>query len=173
MRETFQHLATTIFLTYALRNADCHAKNIALLYTSSEDVHSAPVFDMLTTNVYPGHQDSPPGISFMGKRTWIPGKALGKFLTANFDVAAREQLEMIEKISDAVSEVGPAVRKAMTDYPDFREIGKRMLMSWQEGVRGLRDKRSFVLGHWSAGDAFHGFSDPPKLKVVKKIVGQS
>jgi serine/threonine-protein kinase HipA len=29
--ETFRQLATLLFLTYALRNADCHAKNVALL----------------------------------------------------------------------------------------------------------------------------------------------
>jgi len=37
--ETFRQLATTLLLTYALRNADCHAKNLALLYTSRADVH--------------------------------------------------------------------------------------------------------------------------------------
>jgi hypothetical protein len=30
-----------------LRNADCHSKNIALLYTSRENVRLAPVYDML------------------------------------------------------------------------------------------------------------------------------
>ena len=50
-RETFQQLASTILLTYALRNADCHSKNVALRYTSREDVRLAPVYDMLTTCV--------------------------------------------------------------------------------------------------------------------------
>src|ERR1035437_8771389 len=35
--ETFQKLTAMLLLTYALRNADCHAKNIALLYTSRGD----------------------------------------------------------------------------------------------------------------------------------------
>lgn len=173
LQETYVHLAKTILLTYALRNADCHAKNIALLYTSREDVKIAPVFDMLTTNVYPRHQDSPPGISFMGKQTWNPGKSLGKFLTTTFNISLSEQRQLIEKISDAVADVGPSVRKAMIAHPDFRDIGKRLLASWNEGVMGLRDKKSFGLSHWSPGESFTGFSDPPKMKVPKRVVGKS
>ena len=65
---THRQLATILLLTYALRNADCHAKNIALLYTSRADVHLSPAYDMLTTRVYAGVQHNPPGIEFMGKR---------------------------------------------------------------------------------------------------------
>jgi serine/threonine-protein kinase HipA len=72
--ETFQHLAAILLLTYALRNADCHAKNIALLYPSRADVHLSPAYDFLTTSVYVGYQNNPPGISFGGKKTWTPGK---------------------------------------------------------------------------------------------------
>ena len=79
-RETFQKLATILLLTYALRNADCHAKNIALLYSTRADVRLAPVYDMITTVVYPGFQHNPPGISFLGKKTWVPGKTLEKFI---------------------------------------------------------------------------------------------
>jgi serine/threonine-protein kinase HipA len=43
--ETFTYLTTILMLTYALRNADCHVKNIALLYTLREDAHLAPAYD--------------------------------------------------------------------------------------------------------------------------------
>jgi len=43
--ETFQKLTGMLLLTYALRNADCHAKNIALLYTSRDDASLAPAYD--------------------------------------------------------------------------------------------------------------------------------
>jgi len=126
-RETFHHLAATILLTYALRNADCHSKNIALTYTSKTDVQIAPVYDMLTTCVYAEHKDSPPGISFMGKKTWQPGKNLEKFLAGTFGIPPREQATLVEKIGDAVSETAPLVRQAMESHPGFREIGKHLL----------------------------------------------
>ncbi|TLZ34192.1 MAG: type II toxin-antitoxin system HipA family toxin, partial [Gammaproteobacteria bacterium] len=89
--ETFRQLATTLLLTYALRNSDCHAKNLALLYTRRSDVHLSPAYDMITTVVYGGYQHNPPGISFMGKKTWDPGKNLQKFMAATFGVSAKTQ----------------------------------------------------------------------------------
>jgi len=170
--ETFQQLATTLLLTYALRNSDCHAKSIALLYTTRADVRLSPVYDMITTVVYPGYQHNPPGISLMGKKTWMPGKSLEKFITAVFGVPARTQTEIVEEISDAVSDTAPRVREAMA-HAAFEDIGKRMLLAWSEGVNGLREKRVYGLSDWKPNSAFVGFSDPPKLATPKKAIGRS
>ena len=170
---TFRQLATTLLLTYALRNADCHAKNLALLYTSRADVHLSPVYDMLTTCVYAGYQHNPPGIAFMGKKTWAPGKNLQKFLVANFGIALREQAEIVEAISDTVSDVAPQIREAISQHPGFEDIGKRMLNAWFDGVTGLRDKRIFAAGEWKASGAFDGFSEPLELENSKTTIGRS
>ena len=171
--ETYRQLATTLLLTYALHNADCHAKNLALLYTSRADVHLSPAYDMLTTSVYAGFQHNPPGIEFMGKKTWAPGKNLQKFIAATFGIQPKEQAQMLEVISDAVADVGPLVRQAMAQHPGFEDIGKRMLMAWAEGVQGLRDQRVYAVGEWAGGDAFDSFSPPPKLKTDANKIGRS
>jgi serine/threonine-protein kinase HipA len=171
--DTYRQLATTLLLTYALRNADCHAKNLALLYTSRADVHLSPAYDMLTTSVYAGFQHNPPGIEFMGKKTWTPGKNLQKFISATFGIQPKEQTQIVEAISEAVADVGPLVRQAMMQHPGFEDIGKRMLMAWAEGVRGLRDRRVYAVGEWAAGDAFEGFSAPSKLAANTPKIGRS
>jgi serine/threonine-protein kinase HipA len=171
--ETFRQLATTLLLTYALRNADCHAKNLALLYTSRADVHLSPAYDMITTVAYPGYQQNPPGISFMGKKTWSPGKSLGKFIAATFGVSVKAQVEIVEAISDAVSDIAPRAREAMTRYAAFEGIGKRMLLAWNEGVTGLRGKRVYSLQEWNPSCAFEGFSDPPPHSHEKAVIGRS
>jgi serine/threonine-protein kinase HipA len=171
--DTHRQLAITLLLTYALRNADCHAKNLALLYTSRADVHLSPAYDMLTTSVYPGFQHSPPGIAFMGKKTWVPGKNLQKFIAATFGIQPKEQLRMVEAISDAVAEVGPLVRQMVAQHPGFADIGKRMLLAWAEGVRGLRDQRVYALGDWQAVDAFDGLPPPTKQKADTAKIGRS
>ena len=163
--ETYRQLATTLLLTYALRNADCHAKNIALLYTSRADVRLAPAYDLLTTSVYAGFRHNPPGIEFMGKKTWTPGKNLQKFIAATLGIQPKEQQQLVQAISDAVADVGPLVRQAMTQHPAFADIGKRMLMAWAEGVQGLRDQRIYAVGDWTAGAAFEDFSPPAKQKA--------
>jgi serine/threonine-protein kinase HipA len=171
--DSYRQLASTLLLTYALRNADCHAKNLALLYTRRSDVHLSPAYDMLTTSVYAGFQHNPPGIEFMGKKTWAPGKNLQKFIATTFGIQPREQLHMVQAISDAVADVGPQVRQAMRQHPGFEDIGKRMLMAWADGVQGLREQRVYALGGWTAGDAFEGFSPPPKQPSVANRVGRS
>lgn len=171
--ETFRHLTAILLLTYALRNADCHAKNIALLYTSRADVHLSPAYDFLTTSVYAGYQHNPPGIGFLGKKTWTPGKNLSKFIAGTFGIPAREQSIILESISDSVAETVPLVREKMAEHPAFRDIGKRMLLAWQEGVTGLRDRRVYAAGDWPENKAFEGISDPPRLENATGVIGRS
>ena len=171
--ETFRQLATTLLLNYALRNADCHAKNLALLYTKRTDVRLSPAYDILTTSVYSGLQHNPPAIEFMGKKTWTPGKNLQKFITANFGIQPKEQTQIVEAISDAIADVAKQVRFAMSAHTGFDDIGNRMLMTWAEGVQGLRDKRMFAVGDWNMGNAFKGLSTPPKQKSTIHKIGRS
>jgi serine/threonine-protein kinase HipA len=171
--DTYRQLATTLLLTYALRNADCHAKNLALLYTSRADVHLSPAYDMLTTSVYAGFQHSPPGIAFMGKKTWTPGKNLQKFISATFGIQPKEQVRMVEAISDAVADVGPLVRQAMAQHSAFEDVGQRMLVVWAEGVHGLRDQRVYALGDWRGGEIFDSLPQPPKQKADSVKIGRS
>jgi serine/threonine-protein kinase HipA len=171
--ESFQKLSALLLLTYALRNADCHSKNLALLYTSRNDARLAPAYDFFTTSVYAGYRDNPPGISFMGKKTWLPGKALAKFITSNFGIPDREQKLIVERISDAVADTAPAVRKKMNDLADFEDTGKRMLAAWSEGVNNLRQSRMYGLKRWQSSEAFEGISDPPKPENPGTVVGRS
>ena len=171
--QTNRLLATMLLLSYALRNADCHAKNIALRYTNRADVHLTPTYDMLTTSVYAGYQHNPPAIEFMGKKTWAPGKNLQRFIAATFGIQPKEQVQMVQAISDAVADVGPQVREAMAQHDGFKDIGKRMLMTWSEGVQGLRDQRVYAVGEWVAGRAFEGFSAPTKLEAKATKIGRS
>lgn len=171
--ETCQRLATILLSTYALHNADCHSKNIALLYTSRADVHLSPAYDFLTTSVYAGYQYNPPGIAFLGKKTWTPGKNLSKFIAGTFGIPPREQSAIVERISDSVADTVPLVREKMAELPDFRDIGKRMLHAWQEGTASLRDPRVYALGDWPANKAFEGISDTPRLEKTRSVIGRS
>lgn len=171
--DTFRQLTRLLLLTYALRNADGHAKNIALRYTRSDDVQLAPAYDMITTAAYADYARNPPGISFMGKKTWDPGRHLQTFITATFGVPAREQAETIERIGMAMVEVGPQVRDAMAEHPGFAEIGKRMLHAWQEGLAGLRGERTYAMGDVAFGTISFGLSDPKPVKPGRRVIGRS
>ena len=171
--QTFRQMATIVLLTYALRNADCHAKNIALRYTNQGDVHLAPAYDMVTTAAYPDYANNPPAIQLGGKKTWTPGRSLHKFIAAVFGLPLREQAELVDKIGAAMADVGPRVREAMSEHPGFAEVGKRMLQTWREGIDGLHDKRVYALGKAALGAAFTGFSDPQPIKPERSVIGRS
>jgi serine/threonine-protein kinase HipA len=170
---TFNRLARLVLLTYALRNSDCHAKNISLLYTDRADVHLSPAYDMITTTVYEGYQHNPPGIGFQGRKTWTPGKTLSTFIATTFGIALREQVKIIEEISDAVSGVAPKVREAMLQHVDFEELGTRVLRTWNEGVQGLRERKVYGLEPWKGGKAFDELAEPPKLRMPNNEIGRS
>ncbi len=172
-REAFRQLALQLLLTYALRNADCHAKNLALIYTNKADVRLSPAYDLLTTVIYAGYQNQPPAIALMGKKTWAPGKNLKNFIAMEFGVPLREQVPMIESICEAMIETAPRVREAIKEHPGFRDLGKHMLLAWDEGSRILRDKRHYSLPHPQHETLLAGISDPPKLANPKIIVGES
>jgi serine/threonine-protein kinase HipA len=171
--DTFRHMATLLLLTYALRNADCHAKNVALRYTRHDDVHLAPAYDMITTAAYPDYRKNPPAISFMGKKTWAPGKTLHTFITVAFGLPLREQIDIVDQITAAMTVAAPMVREAMVKHPGFAEIGKRMLLAWQEGITGLRDKHIYAMGEAALGEGFSGFSAAKLVKPERIVIGRS
>ena len=142
------------------------------LYPRADDI-----FRRLMTSLRPASTRAtnsiPPGIGFLGKKTWTPGKNLMKFVTGTFGVSAREQSTILESISDSIAETVPLVREKMAEHPGFRDIGKRMLLAWQEGITGLRDGRVYAAGDWPANRVFEGISDPPKLEAPRSVVGRS
>lgn len=172
-QQALQHLATQLLLTHALRNADCHAKNIALLYTGRDDAHVTPVYDMLTTAAYPDYARNPPAISLGGRKTWEPGKVLERTLLSVFNVTARDQRAIVEQISQAIEDIAPAVREAMAQHEGFHEIGKRMLLAWQQGMQTLLGKQVYNMGSAVRGESFHGLSDPEPGNPRRDVIGRS
>jgi serine/threonine-protein kinase HipA len=59
---------------YVVRNADWHAKNIALYYTGLKDVAYTPVYDLVPTHAYPRYAANPPGLPVDGRQAWAGGK---------------------------------------------------------------------------------------------------
>jgi serine/threonine-protein kinase HipA len=58
-------------------------------------------------------------------------------------------------------------------HDGFDDIGKRMLLAWADGVRGLRDERTYSAAGWAPGAAFAGLCAPAQLKTETNKVGRS
>lgn len=167
-------LADLLLLTYALRNADCHSKNVALLYRSQSDVWLAPVYDMLTTAVYDDYADNPPGLSLEGRSTWQPGKALQLFLQVRCSVMPAEARQRVERICEAVVSVTPDLIRAAKERSDFHETGKRMLQAWNDGMNSLRLQKTWSLPSLDEPIAQAHFSAAKAVKPApRKKIGRS
>ncbi len=171
---TLSQLADLLLLTYALRNSDCHTKNIALLYSSRDAIDLAPVYDMLTTTVYDDFAHNPPGLSVEGRSTWAPGKSLERFLQIRCGVMPADTKARIERICEAIVKVTPQVVKAAKAYREFSEPGKRMLHAWDAGMNSLRLQKTWSLPSLRTRIARAGFSDlTPAVKKPREKIGRS
>lgn len=165
--KALSRLADLLLLTYALRNADCHTKNIALLYTSREDIELAPIYDMLTITVYDDYAKNPPGMPVDGRSTWMPGRALERFLQTRCHVSPTQTLERVERICEAIVQVTPQVVSASRQYPAFHETGKRMLHAWNDGMNSLRLQKTWSLPSLDKSIAAARFSAPKPIQPAK------
>lgn len=133
-----EQLFRLIVVNHALHNADAHLKNYGLLYTSLDDVRFAPAYDILTIPAYPEFHQDIPGLTLSGKKAWSCGKLLLRYAQEWLDIPPEKARVMVEQVSDAVHAIAPDVKKCAEEYPEFREIAKRMLTYWERGVAGVR-----------------------------------
>ena len=135
------HFAWHLLANYVVRNADCHAKNIALYYTSRADVAYTPVFDVVTTQAYPQFTNSAPGLSVDGRKTWAPGNTLTKFMLARLGIPSKQYQAMVEQLCESAVDVGKEVIEAAKNEPQWRWIAKQMVHAWNDGMCALRSPK--------------------------------
>lgn len=139
-----EQLGYHLLTNFVIRNADCHAKNIALHYTSLDDVAFTPVYDLVTTQAYDGFRDSTPGLSIEGRKSWIPGKTLPHFFTSRLGIPSRRYSLMLEELCDSAVAVARELAKLASTETRWRSIVKNMLHAWDRGMQDVQSQKSKV-----------------------------
>ena len=174
VRTQLEHLGWHLLTNYVVRNADCHAKNISLYYTSLSDVGYTPVYDIVTTQAYPRYAANPPGLSIDGRQTWAAGKTLERFFNAHLGIAPRRYAEMVEQLCESAVEVGREVITAGKNEPRWRDTAKQMAHAWNEGMSSLRSlKPAAQFKGLDQAIADAGFSAPEAAKLRREVIGRS
>ena len=125
-----------LVLSVMLRNGDAHLKNFGVLYTTPSDVVTlAPVYDVVTTTVY--IRKDVPALSLAGTKKWWPRKMLERFAFAYLSLPAGMISATFDRLAEAVMETRGMIPDYISEHPDFREIGERMMGEWDEGISGL------------------------------------
>lgn len=174
VRAQLEQFGWHLLTNYVVRNADCHAKNIALYYTSLADVGYTPVYDIVTTQAYPRYAASPPGLSIDGRQTWAAGKALERFFNVRLGLPPRRHAEMVERLCESAVTVGAEVIEAARNEPRWRTVAKQMVHAWNDGMAALRDpKQAVAVRGLDDAIAAAGFSDPERAEPTRVTIGRS
>jgi serine/threonine-protein kinase HipA len=160
-RAGLEQLGWQILTNFVVRNADCHAKNIALYCTELTDVAYTPAYDIVTTQAYPRYAKNPPGLSIEGRKTWAPGKSIEQFFKTRLGIAPRIYAIMVERLCESAVEVGRELIEAARNEDRWRSVAKQMVQVWNEGMASLRSVKSEArYKGLTAAIAAAGFSDP-------------
>jgi len=173
-RAQLDQFAWHVLTNYVVRNADCHAKNIALYYTGLEDVAYTPVYDVVTTQAYPRYAANPPGLPVEGRQTWVVGKTLERFFKAKLGIAPSQYAQMVERLCESAVEVGREVIEAARNEPRWHTVAKHMVHAWNEGMMTLRSSKNEVAFRGLDEAIAHaGFSEPEKPESSREVIGRS
>ncbi|MFM0604124.1 type II toxin-antitoxin system HipA family toxin [Paraburkholderia sediminicola] len=174
MRQQLEHLAWHLLTNYVVRNADCHTKNVALLYTSVDDVAFTPVYDIVTTQAYPRFAANPPGLPIDGRKTWAAGKTLERFFNTRMGIAPRQYAQMVEALCDSAVAVGHELIEAARNEPRWHNVAKHMLHAWDDGMASLRSpKKSLQFKGLKPAIEAAGFSAPEPAERAREVIGHS
>lgn len=174
LRAQLEQFGWHVLTNYVVRNADCHAKNIALYYTQLGDVAFTPVYDIVTTQAYPRYAKTPPCLSIDGRQTWAAVKALQRFFNTRLGIAPRDYADMVQRLCESAVEVGAEVIEAAKNEPQWRPIAKQMVHAWNEGMTSLCDpKKSVGTRGLDAAIIAAGFSEPEPPEQNRVTIGRS
>lgn len=138
VRQRLVQFGWHVLANYVVRNADCHSKNIALLYDTHSDVGFTPIYDVVTTQAYPSFANREPGLSIGGRKTWAPGKSLEQFFKIELGISPADYAVMVERLFESAVEVAKELTIAAKDDIRWRETAENMIQAWNEGMGSLR-----------------------------------
>jgi serine/threonine-protein kinase HipA len=173
-RREAEQLGWLLLTNYVVRNADCHSKNIALLYSGIDDVVYAPAYDIVTTEAYPRFANNPPALSVDGRKTWAPGKTLERFFNTRLGIPPKRYREMVEALCDSAVSTGKDIVEAARNETRWRWIAKQMLHAWNEGMASIRSaKPQVALKALTPVIEGAGFSDADNADNGRTVIGRS
>lgn len=171
--EQSRRIGWLILSTYVLRNADCHAKNVALLYTNEDDVAFSPAYDMVTTQAYPRYARNPPALSIEGRRTWTPGRTLERFFATRLGIPGSEYGRMVQALCDAAAQTGREVVAEAKANPQWRDVARNMVHAWNEGKQAVRSAKPTLAFKSLQSLIDEEQFSPPETPPADPVLGRS
>ncbi len=133
-RRAFQDLFKVFVLNCAIRNGDAHLKNFGILYADvTGPAGLAPIYDLVSTQPY--LPKDPMALTLNGSTNWPDRKALTLLGQTRCDLALQTVKRVLEETADVLSKVAPDVVAYFKNTATHRDIGDRLLASWEAGIQ--------------------------------------
>jgi len=91
----------------------------------------APVYDLVTTAIYLPKDSL--ALTLNGSTLWPDSKALRRLGETRITATPAKVRQILERVSDALSQTEVEVRVYMKEHSEFRDAGARMLQEWEKG----------------------------------------
>jgi serine/threonine-protein kinase HipA len=135
--EAKETLVAAHLFCMAAGNTDAHLKNFGLVYADASDVRLAPMFDMVTTKVYPQYKNDIPAISVAGKKLQAPDKTFVRFAQERAGLTQARLREMAQRVAAGLEEASAEMAVHSRAHPAFKPIGAGMAREWAAGIKLL------------------------------------
>ena len=126
-----EKLFTLIVLNCALRNGDAHLRIRHRLRRRAGEARLAPVYDLVTTAIYLPKDSL--ALTLNGTTQWPDNRVLRRLGETRMTGTPAKIREILERVSDALSQTGIDLRSYIKEHPDFKEVGERILQEWIKG----------------------------------------
>src|SRR5215469_12314174 len=125
--------AALIVINCALRNGDAHLKNFGIVYDDVQgEARLAPVYDLVTTSVYLPKDSM--ALTLNGTTKWTSAKELQRLGETRMGGTPARVRQILKRIEAAIADTANELHAYMKAHAEFRQIGKRLLQQWEEGV---------------------------------------
>jgi serine/threonine-protein kinase HipA len=109
-----------------------------------------------------------------GRKDWAGTKALWRYLQQHLGIEPGFQRELVDRVCQATSETAVELKAHIRHTPGFEGVGLRMLWEWNEGMKRLRERRTFAMPDWVAEAPAEGLPVPaPAPRFAAARIGES
>jgi serine/threonine-protein kinase HipA len=90
----------------------------------------APVYDLVTTSIYLPKDSL--ALTLNGTTEWPDSRVLRRLGETRMSGTPARVREILERVSDELSQSATDLRSYATEHPEFTEVGERMLGEWEK-----------------------------------------
>ncbi|MEN3367414.1 MAG: serine/threonine-protein kinase HipA [Burkholderiales bacterium] len=133
-KQALETFFTSFVVSCAVQNGDAHLKNFGVLYEDTESpVTLSPTYDIVSTTLYIPADTL--ALTLGGSKRFPNAKRLHEFGRVHCGLSNEQTRQVVERVADAVTETRAGVTQHMSDRPEFKDVGERLLACWDTGLK--------------------------------------